>query len=79
MNKIKFVTNCQRILSIILFLGELVNYAHGADAPLIRKMILDELDIENEVKGGTRERTLVNWEEAVPGKFLHGTTVLINQ
>ena len=50
--------------------GQPVAVMHGANAPLLRSMVAQQMDIERKVQAGEMERTVISLQEAVPGSHL---------
>ena len=49
--------------------GSLVAFMHGADGGKMREMIYSEVRSEMEALEGSRERTVLTMEEAVPEQY----------
>ena len=50
--------------------GQPVTVMHGANAPLLQRMIETEMRKERQVLKGEAEREIISLEDAVPSKFL---------
>ena len=50
--------------------GHPVTVMHGANAPLLQRMIETEMRKERQVLKGEAEREIISLEDAVPSKFL---------
>ena len=50
--------------------GEIVAVMHGANGPMMMKMVEEELEKDRLVRLGELERTILHLEDAVPGFYL---------
>ena len=53
-------------ITILIISGQPVAVLHGANAPLLQKMIEKEIDLERKVLRGDIAREVITFEEAVP-------------
>jgi hypothetical protein len=54
----------------LLLPGEPVAVMHGANAPLLQRMIEKEIRKERQVLKGEASREIISLEDAVPGSYL---------
>lgn len=53
-----------------MFAGEPVAVMHGANAPLMKIMVAEQMERERGVMAGTELRAAIRLEDAVPGQEL---------